>query len=956
MPEFPSGTVAFLFTDIEGSTKRWERDSAAMWAAVERHIALLRAAIAAHDGVHFKTIGDAVQAAFPTVPKAAAAAIAAQAALREEDWGDLGPLRVRMAIHAGEATPKDGDYFAPALNRLARVLGTGYGDQVLLTETARALLADHLPPDHDLRDLGPHRLRDLLVPERIFQLTGPGLAVDFPPLKSLDRQPHNLPAQPTPLIGRESELATLREMVSAPGSRLITMTGPGGSGKTRLALQVAAESQDAFPDGVWWVPLATVSDPDLVPQAIAVPLGVREVHGEPLLETLGEHLRARRLLLLLDNLEQVVDAAPLLGRLLDEASQLTILATSREPLRLRAEREFPIDPLPLPATKGVVSLETALASPAVQLFLERAQSVKPSFTVEADNVADVVAICRRLDGLPLAIELAAARVRILSPAALLARLGQRLTILTDGARDLPERQRTLRAAIAWSHDLLDAPERALLARLSVFAGGCTIDAAESVCIAAGDIDLDPFDGIESLVQKSLLRQEEGPGGEARFTMLQTILEFAQERLHELPEADAVCQAHADTFLALADHADWDDMSQQGELLDRLEVEHANLRQAIEFYERQGERGAGQRVRLASALADFWWMRGHLTEGRKVLESAITTNGDIAASDRAAALSGAALLAEAQWDLERARELHMEALSLHRAAGYARGTARALTGLGVIARHEGDLDSARALHQEALDVWRATGDRAGTAGAMLDLGIVSHLRGDQRNAEPLLLQSLELFAKSRDAAGEANAHQWLGVVALALGSLETAAAHFEESLQRWRRLGNQQMTAADLGNLGEVRYLAGAFADAEELYREALNIYESLGDPMGRGFVVSQLGRLALERKQTEAAVPLLLDGLRHRWDAGDRGGAADTLDALAEAAVQLGDLDWARTIVVAGEALRAETGLARLPVYAKRYAAVKDAIGEPRWEPSGSIDELVRAVLAAKPRSLVSSR
>ena len=566
-----------------------------------------------------------MQAAFPTVPKAVAAAIAAQAALREEDWGNLGPLRVRMAIHAGEATPRDGDYFAPSLNRLARVLGTGYGDQVLLTETARALLADHLPPDHDLRDLGPHRLRDLLVAERIFQVTGPGLAVDFPPLKSLDRQPHNLPAQPTPLIGRESELATLREMVSAPGSRLITMTGPGGSGKTRLALQVAAESQGAFPDGVWWVPLAAVSDPDLVPQAIAVPLGVREVHGESLLETLGEQLRARRALLLLDNLEQVVDAAPLLGRLLDDASQLTILATSREPLRLRAEREFPIDPLPLPATKGVVSLETALASPAVQLFLERAQSVKPSFTVEADNVADVVAICRRLDGLPLAIELAAARVRILSPAALLARLAQRLTILTDGARDLPERQRTLRAAIAWSHDLLDSRERTLFARLGVFAGGCTLEAVEAVCDATRGIHLDPFDGIESLVQKSLLRQEDGPGGDARFTMLQTIHEFAQERLQELPEADAVCQAHADTFLALAENADWDDMSKQGELLDRLEVDHANLRQAIEFYEEQGEPGAAQHVRLASALAHFWWVRGHLTEGRRVLESAITAH-------------------------------------------------------------------------------------------------------------------------------------------------------------------------------------------------------------------------------------------------------------------------------------------------------------------------------------------
>ena len=432
MPEYPSGTVAFLFTDIEGSTKRWETNQQAMEAAVERHFALLREAIAAQDGVLFKTIGDAIQAAFPTVPKAVAAAIDAQVALRRADWGDLGPLRVRMAIHAGDATPHGGDYLAPALNRLSRVLGTGYGEQILLTDTARAL-ATTLPAGYALQDLGRHRLRDLLEAEHIFQLCGPGLPAEFPPLKSLDQQPNNLPAQPTALIGREDELAALREMLVAPETRLVTLTGPGGTGKTRLALQAAAESLDAFPDGVWLVPLATVSDPALVPEAIATALGVRQAPGEQVLTRLTEHLRSRHTLLVLDNLEQVVDAAPMIGQLIDAAPQLVVLATSREPLRLRAEREIPIPPLPVPEERPRLSPEDALASPAVRLFVERAQAVKPGFALDSSNVADVVGICRRLDGLPLAIELAAARVRILTPAALLARLDQRL--------DYPHRRR-----------------------------------------------------------------------------------------------------------------------------------------------------------------------------------------------------------------------------------------------------------------------------------------------------------------------------------------------------------------------------------------------------------------------------------------------------------------------------------------------------------------------------------
>jgi predicted ATPase/class 3 adenylate cyclase len=955
MPEYPSGTVAFLFTDIEGSTKRWERDSSAMRAAVDRHFALLADAISAQNGVLFKTIGDAMQAAFPSVPQAIAAAVAGQSALRKEAWGELGPLRVRMAIHVGEATPKDGDYLAPALNRLARVLGAGYGEQILLTEPARAL-ATTLPADHTLIDLGRHRLRDLLEAERIFQLAGPNLRVNFPPLKSLDLHTNNLPVQPTPLIGRESELAALREMIAVPGVRLITLTGPGGTGKTRLALQVAAESLDTFPDGVWWVPLATVSDPALVLEAIAAALDVRDVPGEPLITILAAYLRTRRTLLILDNLEQIVDAAPLIGQLIDAAPGLMILGTSREPLRLRAEREFPVAPLSVPREVPKVSLDDALASPAVQLFIQRAQAVKPGFTLDQSNAGDVVAIVRRLDGLPLAIELAAARVRILTPPALLARLDQRLALLTGGARDLPARQQTLRAAIAWSHDLLPRSDQALFARLSVFAGGCGFEAADAICEAAGGLEIDLLDGIESLVQKSLLRQEEAPGGEPRFTMLQTIHEFAAERLAEQPEADDVYRAHAEFFFTLATNADWEDLSRQGELLDRLEADHANLRRAIAFYEAQGPSSLGKRVRLSAELAYFWWIRGHLTEGRQILERALSAPGPVDPGERAAALSGAALLAEAQWDLARARRLHEEALALHQTTGDTKGIAESLTGLGNIARQEGDLTSARALHKKALDARRTIGDEPGTAGALLDLGVIRLLEGDYTGAEPVLRESLELFQRSEDVAGEASVLQSLGFLSMSTGQLPEAQEQFRESLRRWRVLGNQQMTAIDLGNLAESLHLSGATDEAEPLYHEALTMFEVLGDPSGRGSALSQLGLLAVDDENPEEAQRLLIESLRLRWNAGERGAAADTLEALAEATWRRGDLESASYLIQIATLVREETGIARQPVYTKRYQPLLDAIaGITPQAASPDIDNAVAGLIAQQPSRVRAS-
>jgi len=950
MPNLPSGTVAFLFTDIEGSTVLWERDRAAMATAVDRHLAILDQVVMTQDGVLFKRIGDGTQAAFPTVPHAVAAAIAAQVALRKEPWGALEPLRVRMAIHAGEATPQDGDYLAPALNRLARVLASGAGEQILLTDTAR-ILATTLPPGYALQNLGEHRLRDLIEAEHIFQLAGPGLPATFPPLKSLDRQPHNLPAQPTALIGREQELTTLHELLTDAETRLTTLVGPGGTGKTRLALQAAAEVVDHFPDGVWWVPLATVADPELVPQAIAIPLGVRESPVESLLESVAAHLRSRQILLLLDNLEHLLAAAPRIQRLLDDAPQLAILATSREPLRLRAEREFPVDPLPLPQEDSRVSLSEALAAPAVRLFLERAQAVKPSFALDAHNVTEVVAICRRLDGLPLAIELAAARVRMLPPAALLARLHQRLAVLTGGARDLPPRQQTLRAAITWSYDLLLPPERTFFARLGVFAGGCTLEAAEAVCSAAGGLPLDLLEGIDSLVQKSLVRQENGPGREPRFTMLETIHEFTQERFAELPEAHELRRVHADTFRVLAENANWDDFASQADLLDRLEADHANLRQAISFYEQQGAAGLANRIRLGAALADFWWLHGHLSEGRSVLERAIADWDGSPSLDLVAAISGAAFLAEAQGDLARGQSLQEEVLALHQESGDMAGVARALTGLGEIARQRDDLETARSRHQEGLDAWRRAGDPAGIAGALLGLGLIRQLEGDYAGAEPELQEALSLFRQVGDQPGEAHALNRIGLLAMATGNVPGAIEWFEKSLALWRELGNQQMIAVDLHNLGEAHHLGGSLDQAEDLYREALTLFDEFGEVRGRAYALCQLGLLAIDRGHPEDARELLRESLQLRWSAGLRGSAVDTLEALAEATWQLGDLSLAANILCASGRLRKETGLARQPAYERRYQRVAQAVQAAPTAEQLDLDAMVATLIAIPPRA-----
>src|SRR5918995_1701993 len=544
----PTGTVTFLFTDVEGSTKLWERHTETMRTALARHDEILRRSIEVHGGHVFKTVGDAFCAL--------ESALAAQRAFLSDPWHtEIVALRARMALHTGTAEERGGDYFGPAVNRVARLLSAGHGGQVLLSSSTQELVRDHLPPKTHLRDLGERRLKDLSRPERIFQLTAPDLPSEFPPLRTLETHTNNLPLQATPLIGREREVEAVCELLRSSETRLLTLLGPGGTGKTRVGLQVAAELVDDFEDGVFFVPIASITDPTLVAPTIARVLGLSEGGARRAEELLEGYLRDRQALLLLDNLEQVLEAAPVVDRLLSTAAGLKILATSRTPLGLYGEYEFPIPPLSLPDPESLPPLEDLTEYEAVRLFVERARAVRPDFSLVEDNAPAVVEICQRLDGLPLAIELAAARIKLLPPQVLLDRLGNRLKILTGGARNLPERQRTLRNAIEWSYGLLDEGEKMLFGRFGVFSSGATLEAMEAVCEAEGDLPTDVFEGASSLLDKSLLRQEEEVGGEPRFVMLETIHEFADEKLEGSGDAEAVRRAHAEYFLALAEEAE-----------------------------------------------------------------------------------------------------------------------------------------------------------------------------------------------------------------------------------------------------------------------------------------------------------------------------------------------------------------------------------------------------------------
>ena len=799
MAEPPRGTITLLFTDIAGSTRLWQQHGAAMHEVIAGHDALVKTAVEAYGGTVFKTVGDGVYTAFATAPDALQAALAIQRALAAE-WGVLGELRVRMALHTGAVEARDGDYFGLALSRAARLLAAGHGGQILLSLAAHELTCDTLPPEVALRDLGRHQLKDLARPEQIFQAIAPDLPADFPTLATLDRRPHNLPAQATPLVGREREIAQGLALLARPEVRLATLTGPGGVGKTRLALQLAAELVDVYPDGVWFVNLAPVTDPRLVASTIAQTLDVREARGTPLLELLAARLRERELLLILDNFEQVIAAADVVAELLAAAPRIKILVTSRMTLRLYGEHEYAVPPLSLPDPKRLPTLERLSQYEAVRLFIERARAAKADFAITSTNAPAVAQICARLDGLPLAIELAAARIKLLTPEALLARLERRLGVLTGGARDLPARQQTLRNTIDWSYSLLDPAERRLFARLAVFVGGRTLEAIEAVCNPGGELGFDSLDGLASLLDKSLLLQEEGPGNQPRFVMLETLHEYAREKLEESGEAEEVRRRHAKYFLALAQRAEPELVGQDRvQWLARLVAEHENVRTAAETLAQQAEVEA--LLLIGKALWRFWLARGYISENRRWLETALMWEYTGPVMLRARALAAAGQLALYQGDLLPARRWHEESLALFRKLGDTRGVSMLLYDLSGVAVLQGDTDYAQQLGEESLALRRTLGHSSLIAHALSGLADIARHRGEYARARELLEEALTL---ERDSSLYPLYDQLaLAMVILEAGDYEGAEPLLVASLRAWQTEGDYYNIAVALAGLAGV---------------------------------------------------------------------------------------------------------------------------------------------------------
>jgi predicted ATPase/class 3 adenylate cyclase len=824
MPELPTGTVTFLFTDIEGSTRLLQRAGDAYRELVATHDSMLREAIAAGGGVEVRTDGDAFFAAFPTASGALRAAVQAQRRLSSHPWPEAGVVRVRMGVHTGEGVLGGDNYQGFDVHRAARIAAAGHGGQVLVSEATRALVENALPEGVGLRDLGLHRLKNIERAEHLYQLLIEGVADTFPPIRTLDARQSNLPPERSSFVGRDHEVREVTDLLGR--ARLITLTGPGGIGKTRLALKVAADQLGRYADGVYLADLSSITDPSLVPAAIAAALMVREQPGRDVVDTLADHLRDRELLLVLDNVEQVVEAANAVGHLMEAAPRLAVLATSRIPLHITGEQEFPVPPLALPDPVSTSDLEGLAANEAVTLFMERAAAVRPQMRLTVDNAPIVARIAVRLDGLPLAIELAASRAKLLAPEAILARLGTRLNLLTTGASDLPERQRTLRGTIEWSYDLLTAEEQGLFARLGTFSGGWTLAAAEVIC--GPGLDLDVLDGLGRLVDHSLVRPGEAGHGESRFTMLETIREFAAERLASSGEGEEIQRAHAVYFRDVAEESE-PRLTREDKVvwLDRLEAEHDNLRAALDWAERTGDAGTG--LRIATPIWRFWQQRGHLSEGRLRLE-------------RLLAMPGAA-------DRDQLR-------------------ARALGALGGIAYWQNDNPVTRAAYEEAVEIAREMRDPKLLASALLDLSFVPFMEQDADRAEPILREGLAAAQEAGDRLLTADLWDSIAFLEVVRGDPGRAIPLRRSAVEIFREAGDTWKVANILTGLAMMTRMAGDREAARDHLREALGIFAQARDTMSISMVLTGFALLANDDGLPERAARLVGASARIRDERG----------------------------------------------------------------------------------------
>ena len=988
----PTGTVTFLFTDIEGSTRAWEEHQSArgpsgMARGLARHNAIIAGVATSNSGSVFKTIGDAFCVAFWTAQDALATAIDTQLALAEEDWAALGvskPVRVRMALHTGPAQEQDGDYFGPTLNRTARILATGHGGQVLVSTVTTELVRDHLLGGMALRDLGEHRLRDLARPERIFQLDCPPLPVDFPSLRSLDSRPHNLPVQLTAFVGRETALADAASRLRDPGTRLLTLLGPGGTGKTRIALQLAADCLDDFRDGAFFVALAPVRDTEHVGLAIASALGLKETVGGHVQGALADYLASRNLLLVLDNFEQVVEAAPVVAELLRSARAIKIVVTSRENLRIPGEKVVPIAPLELPSLRPLPTLDRLVLFEAVRLFIDCAEAAKPDFAVTSANAPAVAEICHRLDGLPLAIELAASRVRLFEPETLLLRLDRGLgTMLTGGSRGLSARQQTLRGAIAWSVELLSADERALFIRLGVFLGGFTVEAAEAVGSDTADPgmvgDLDVLSGIESLADKSLVRRDGGTVMEPRFRMLETIRDHAWGMAREAGIEGALRDRHLEwitgVFISTEESARRLDGT---EILERLHAELGNLRQALAWASQVPVDGTRVTLglKLCISCGTYWHLRHDPTEGVAVLDrllalvdplmpggTATATTLDLIPSD-ILAYARVCVMRDRGWLVYKPaawiRPLLDGAVTSFRNAGNRRGEGRALLQLATFLDFSND-DEPEILRAalSALEAATEAGDALTIAQAQNRVGVTHQRAGRDDEAGEDFARALVLAQESGDRHAISFSRMLLGFLHFNRRQWDDADRYFTRndnhadggiyiagSLYKRSDIamhsGEFPLARAHLARLAEGLahgYFPGVYSRMYQLgigrlarlegnLAIAKRSFESLVAGGGGWQVVVELALARLESGKNEVVSDLLREALTN--DPHGKNWHSPLPSLIAAVAEQVVARDPARGILIGAMASRLGTHAWYLPPYAQDEARITAILDRSR--------------------------
>lgn len=859
---FSFPTVTFLFTDIEGSTRLWEQQPEAMRVALARHDALLREAIELQGGQVFKTVGDAFCAAFSTATAALNAALSVQRAL-QTPLADL-QIRVRTGLHTGEAEQRDNDYFGNALNRVARLMSAGHGGQILLSHETASLVRDELPADTTLRDMGKHRLKGLAQLEHLFQVIAPDLPADFPKLSTLDISANNLPTQLSSFIGREKEVSEVKRQLSE--ARLVTLTGSGGCGKTRLAIEAASGLQADYANGVWLIELAPLADPALVPGAVAATLGLREEAGGSIQTALTDFLRARTALLILDNCEHLIEAcAQLSEALLRACPRLRILASSREALGITGEVAHRVPSLTAPDLAHLPALADLIRMESVRLFVERAATVKAGLALTEQNARVVAQICKRLDGIPLAIELAASRMNMLSVEQIAQRLDDRFRFLTGGSRTALPRQQTLRAMIDWSYSLLSESERKLFCRLAVFVGGWTLEAAEAVGAGEGLEPHEIFDLLTRLVDKSLVIAEEREG-EVRYGRLETIRQYAREKLLDSGEGEQVRQRHLAYFLRFAENGDRALRGAQSLKWTRLmDLEHNNLRAALEFAfsaSQEGEAG----LQLANALAEFWGKRSYFSEQLFWLEKALDQSRTwLGTPIRAKLLYHYGVIMTAirgKW--EDVRPLLMESLEIFQVLGepYRDDYAYVLVWLGYHLCYRDEHETGHRYLQEAIHIFQETGDKWGHGWA---LNLYSEIKFDEEDVEAayaMAREGISLYRESGDRFGVAICLSDLGDYKVRRGSYGEGQKYLEEALGIYRDFANKGFACQALKRLGDTARGLNDYEKAEPLYRESLSMRQEAG--MGSGWFIQanlDLGYTVLHQGEVGQAITLFTEAL-----------------------------------------------------------------------------------------------